>query len=268
MKRLLCSFYFLLLVAIQSFPQTSPGARQISLAHSDVALSNDAFALFNNPAGLSYVTSLEVGFFYSPSPFEIRELSNGFGAYSQPTSIGTFSSGFMIYGFDLYKETSIALGYGNKVSDNFSFGFTTIYKNISIKNYGNKGFFTFNLGGIAELSQSLNLGFTIENITRTTIGNEQGQLPVVFWAGLSYKVIKELQIFAAINKEINYDASPRIGAEYKLLEFLHLRFGISNEPDLYAGGIGIVYSYFQFDYAVTSHPDLGLTHQFGLIIRL
>jgi hypothetical protein len=46
-----------------------------------------------------------------------------------------------------------------------------------------------------------------------------------------------------------------------------LRFGAHNEPNIYSGGFGVIYQFLQFDYAVTSHPDLDLTHQFGLILR-
>ncbi len=267
MKQNIKIFLFLLLFTAQSFTQVNPGARQIALSHSDVATSNDVFAIFNNPAGLGELTSYEVGLFYSPSPFGLTELSNGFGTAAYPTSIGTFSAGFMIYGFELYKETKLALAFGRKFYDNFSAGATAFYKNISIKNYGNKGFLFFNLGGIFHVSNKLDLGFNLENITRTTIGNEDNQIPVVFWSGINFKVLNDLQIFAALKKETNYNASLRFGVEYMILEFLHLRFGAANEPDTYSTGVGILYNIFQFDYAVFSHTDLGLTHQFGLITR-
>ena len=109
MKRLLYKFTIVLFTSLQCFPQINPGARQIALSHSDVALSNDAFSIFNNPAGLAH----------SPSPFGMKELANGFGAYTEPTTFGTLSAGFMIYGFELYKETKMALGYGNKIANYF-----------------------------------------------------------------------------------------------------------------------------------------------------
>jgi len=43
---------FLIIVSLcnPAFSQHSAGAKQISLSNSDVALSNDVFALFNNPS--------------------------------------------------------------------------------------------------------------------------------------------------------------------------------------------------------------------------
>ena len=84
---------------------------------------------------------------------------------------------------------------------------------------------------------------------------------------MAYKIIDDLSVFAAIKKELDFNASFRLGAEYNLLEFLQLRFGTANEPGTYSTGIGIIYNIFKFDYAVFKHSDLGFTHQFGLITR-
>lgn len=266
MKHFLISI-LLLAITVQSFGQINPGARQVALAHSDFSYSNDVFQIFNNPAGLAFAKNREVGIYYSPAPFDTKEMSNAFAAYSEPTQYGTFSAGFSIYGFELYKETQFALGYGKKVTDNFFVGGTAIYKNLSIKNYGTKGTLLLNLGGIANLNDQVGFGFAIENITRSTLSNESGQIPTVFWGGVHLKVIKEFTFSAALSKEVGYNTSVRLGAEYSMLDFIRLRFGAHNEPNVFSGGFGVIYQFLQVDYAATSHPDLGLTHQFGIILR-
>ena len=50
-----------ILIVSNLFAQMEPGERQISLSHSDIALSNDVFSLFNNPSGLSQINWREVG---------------------------------------------------------------------------------------------------------------------------------------------------------------------------------------------------------------
>ncbi|KAF0152087.1 MAG: helix-hairpin-helix DNA-binding class 1 [Ignavibacteria bacterium] len=257
----------LLAIAIQSFGQINPGARQIALAHSDFSYSSDVFQIFNNPAGLAFSKYREVGIYYSPAPFDTKEMSNAFAAYSEPTPYGTFSAGFSIYGFDLYKETQFALGFGKKITNNFYVGGTAIYKNLAIKNYGTKGTLLLNLGGIATISDQVGFGFAIENISRSTLSDDSGQIPTVFWSGVHLKVIKEFTFSAALSKEVGYDTSVRLGAEYSMLDFIRLRFGAHNEPNVFSGGFGVIYQFLQVDYAAASHPDLGLTHQFGLILR-
>jgi len=258
----------LLLITLECFGQVKPGARQVAMAHSDIASGSDIFSVFNNPAGLSMIDSRELGAYYSPAPFGLTELSNAFGAYCEPTTFGNFSAGFSIYGYELYKETQLALGYSKQVTNNFFVGVTSIYKNISIKNYGSTGKVLFNLGGIAKINEKFGFGFAAENITRSTINGESNQIPTIFCVGANAKFIEELLISIALNKEIGYDPSVRFGTEYALIEFVRLRFGVSNEPNTYAGGFGILYEFLQVDYAVSKHPDLGLTHQFGVIVRL
>ncbi|MEW6653585.1 MAG: hypothetical protein AB1394_08970 [Bacteroidota bacterium] len=257
----------LLSLTLQSFGQINPGARQIALAHSDFSYTSDVFQIFNNPAGLAFTKYREVGIYYSPAPFDTKEMSNAFAAYCEPTLYGTFSAGFSIYGFELYKETQFAIGYSKKITNNFYVGGTALYKNLAIKNYGTKGTLLLNLGGIANLNEQVGFGFAIENITRSTFSEETGQLPTVFWGGVHLKVIKEFTFSAALSKEVGYDTSLRLGAEYSMLDFIKLRFGAHNEPNVFSGGFGVNYQFLQVDYAASSHPDLGLTHQFGLILR-
>jgi hypothetical protein len=68
--------------------------------HSDVVLKPTTFLrLFNNPAGLSQMNWREIGVYYSPAPFGLTELANGYVAYHEPTDIGSFAIGGMSYGF-------------------------------------------------------------------------------------------------------------------------------------------------------------------------
>lgn len=260
-------FYLLLMIMSESFAQELPGAGQIALAHSDISSANDVFTLFNNPAGLSLLKSREIGFYYSPAPFGVKELANAFAAYCEPTQYGSFSAGYSNYGFELYKENKFAIGYGRKIANNFFIGLSSVYHSISIKNYGSKGVFVFNIGAITKLTDQVGFGFAVSNVTRSTITNESNDIPAVFWLGTDLKFVKDIVFNAAVKKEIGFNPSIRLGTEYSMLDFLKLRVGASNEPNTFSGGIGIIYNIVQVDYAFFSHPDLGLTHQFGLIIR-
>ncbi len=258
---------FLLFISLECSAQIQPGARQVALAHSDIASGNDVFSLFKNPAGISLVRSREIGINYSPAPFEMKELSNAFASYCEPTDLGNFGAGFSVYGYELYKETQFVFGFSRKITRDFSIGTSTIYKNITIKNYGSTGVFLFNIGAIARINEQFGIGFSAENISRTTIKDESNQIPTVLSAGAYAKFLKELILSLAVRKELRFNPSLRFGAEYSLLEFVLIRFGVSNEPSTYSSGLGIQYEFLRFDYAISSHPELGFTHQFGLIVH-
>jgi hypothetical protein len=256
----------IILFSISVFAQYNPGARQISLANSDVALANDVFTLFNNPAGLSQINWREIGVYYSPSPFGLSELANGYAAYLEPFSFGSVAIGVSTYGFELYRETKMAAGYSYRYKNIFLIGASFNYQTFSIKNYGSTGTFYLNAGTLAYITNDLRWGFNITNLNRATIGNEDDQIPMILSIGLSYNLIRNFSLNFSVEKDIRYNPSVQFGIEYDIIEYLSLRMGSSNEPSRFAAGIGINYSLFNLDYSFFTHPDLGLTHQAGIIL--
>jgi len=262
-------FYTIIIIcaiSLSAYSQYNPGAKQISLSNSDVALSNDVFSLFNNPSGLSQMNWREIGVYYSPAPFGLSELANGYVAYHEPTDIGSFAIGGMSYGFDLYRESKFALGYSYNFQNKFFVGLAINYQTVSIQNYGNDGALFFNLGGLAYITNLFRIGFSVQNINRATFGNEDDQIPMILNTGLSYDVVDELTLNFALEKDIKYKTSFQFGVNYDILENISLRSGFSNEPSKYSVGIGINYLMFSLDYAMFTHNDLGLTHQAGVIV--
>lgn len=250
-----------------SFPQSKPGARQVALAHSSISFDNDAFSLFNNPSGLSLIDNREIGFYFSPAPFGMKELSNAFGVYCEPTNFGSFGAGFSTYGFELYRETSIAIGFAKKINNTFYAGGSIYYRNISIKNYGNSGAVIINAGAMLRINNEIGFGASIQNLTQSTVGNETDMLPTIISAGFHFQFLDELLFAAALEKETRFKPSLHFGTEYNPIEYLSLRVGASNEPSTFSMGIGIHYNYFHFDYARSNNVDLGISHQFTILIR-
>jgi hypothetical protein len=236
------------------------------MANSDVALSNDVFALFNNPAGLSQMNWREVGVYYSPAPYGFTELANGFAAFHEPFEFGSLAAGGMTYGFDVYRESKILLGYSYSYVKKFFIGAAINYHTISIKNYGSDGSFYVNVGGLAYLTESIRWGFYVHNVNRASFGNYSDQIPIVFNTGFNYEILESFNFNFAVEKELKLKTSLRGGIEYFPIDYLALRIGFANEPNIYSAGIGIIYSFINFDYAVFTHNDLGLTHQAGIII--
>ncbi len=264
MKNLVITF---IILNFSVFGQFNPGAKQISLSNSDVALSNDVFAVFNNISGLAQLNWREVGIYYSPAPFGLSELANGYLAYLEPTSLGVLSFGAMTYGFELYRESGFLIGYSNKIFNKFFYGISFNLHSVNIKNYGNDLAIYVNIGSLVYLTKDLRFGFFIENLNRASFSEEKEQIPTLIHSGLSYDILKELSINISLEKDIRYKPSFQFGVDYDIIDNLSIRTGFSNNPSNYSAGIGINYSIFNLDYASSYHNDLGLTHQFGLIIN-
>jgi hypothetical protein len=243
-----------------------PGAKQIAMSGSDVALSDDVFSLFNNAAGLAQFNWRELGVYYSPAPFGFKELSNGYMAYTEPLSFGSAAIGVMSYGYDLYREIKITPGFSLRYLNKFFAGLTLTFHHVLIMGYGSKSVFYLNAGCLFYLTNDLRTGFSFENINRASFTSNQDPLPVVLKAGLSYNIINNFSLNTALEKDVKYNLSVMSGINYDLTDNLSLRIGFANEPSKFSGGIGIHISYFSFDYAFFTHPDLGFTHQAGIVI--
>ena len=248
------------------YPQYSPGARQISLANSDVALANDVFSLFSNPAGLAQLNWREVGIYYSPAPFGLTELSNGYVAYNEPFDFGSISIGGMTYGFELYRESKVVLGYSYNYENILFAGLTINYHSYSIQNYGSTSALYINAGGLVYILDELRWGFFVNNLNRASVADIDDQIPMVFATGLSFDIIQNFSLNFALEKDIRFNPSVQFGIEYDIIEYLSLRAGTSNDPSRFTAGVGINYSIFSLDYAFFTHQDLGLTHQAGIIL--
>jgi len=265
MRKVIFILFFSIL-NITNIAQINPGARQISIANSDVALANDVFTLFNNPAGLAQMNWKEVGIYYSPAPFGLTELANGYVAYQQPFSFGSLGIGGMTYGYELYRESQIILGYSYNYENIFFIGAAANYQSYSIQNYGSTGAFYLNLGGLVYILDDLRWGFSTSNVNRATVGDQDDQIPVVFTTGFSFDILKNFSLNLSLEKDVRYDPSISFGIDYDLIEYLSLRIGAADNPSKFTAGVGINYSILSLDYAFFTHPDLGLTHQAGVIL--
>lgn len=259
------TLFFILFAANFCLSQQNPGAEQIALANSDIAVSGNVFSLFSNPAGPGQLRWRELGVFYSPSPYGLSELSNLYAAYSEPLPFGSAAIGAMTYGFRLYRENKISLGFSYPYGRNIYIGAAVNYRSISIKNYGSRGTFLFDLGLLLILPGNFQFGFCYKNITRNSFGFSSDEIPVTLQTGISYGPVNKLTVSLAVEKDIRYRATPSFGINYRIIKALAIRSGYADGPPKFSFGIGIFYSFINFNYAVFTHQELGLTHQAGII---
>ena len=256
-----------LLLSRLLYCQFDPGAKQISLSHSDVAYNDDVFSLFNNVSCLQQLKCREIGIYYSPSPFGLKELSNAFIAYVEPFSFGNIAIGGMDYGFELYREYKLVIGLSKNLYDGLAAGVALNYHSVKIKNYGSDFAFYADMGLSLKIFNELFWGFSIKNINRATFGKEKDQIPTFLLTGISYLPVKDLSLNCALEKETERKENFLFGVNYDLINFISIRTGFSSEVSKFTAGVGLHYSVFNLDYAFIYHNDLGLTHQAGIIIR-
>ncbi|MEO8168985.1 MAG: hypothetical protein ABI623_12105 [bacterium] len=268
MRALPVAICFLYQVAFPAFERMNLGSRSAAMGNSLVALPSNEWSAFVNPAGLGTIQERTVSLFYVPQPFEVKELSHGAATYVEPTSFGTFALSGSRLGFELYNETRVGLSYSNEFAAAVKGGLTVNYYSVSIQNYGSAGTFGIDAGLLIDISDQVRWGFAAFNLNAATIGVAKEKLPQVFSTGTTFAPVGEAVIAASIVKDVRFPLELHMGVEYSLLEMIALRAGTTSDPNTLNAGIGIKYSFAQFDYAFSSHNELGMTHQFSLSLRL
>jgi hypothetical protein len=234
---------------------------------SGCALPGADFSLLN-PASLAASAPARITLFHSPSPFDLPQLSNGGALLTAPSRIGTLQAAVTLSGKDLYREQTATLSYAIALDDAVSFGAALSYNALSIERYGAAHTFGIDIGIAVAPAPDIFLGASVLNVNRPTIGSEQDELPRIVVLGAAYRLSNRANISADLVKDVRFPESVRVGIEVRPIDFLALRFGTSTEPHRFHAGAGVRYLLFGFEYGVTTHQELGLTHSIGLSIDL
>lgn len=251
-----------------AFERTATGARGAAMGGALVALPGNEWSGAANPAVLQTVEHRTVALFYVPRPFEMKELAFGAAVYVEPTSAGAFGFTASRFGFELYHETRFALSYATDVAPGIRAGASVSYYALSIRNYGSASSIGFDLGVLVDVAEHVQWGFSAFNLNAATIGQAKEKLPQVFATGVTYTPMPEAVLDAGITKDIRFPAELHLGLEYTMLDVLALRAGTTSDPNSLNAGVGVRLSFARFDYAFSSHGELGATHQFSLSLQL
>lgn len=263
--------FLLLLYPIDGSASVSGGNRGVrssALGNAYVALSDDAWAPFHNPAGLGRVAQILGSSFFVPEQYGLKELRTVAIGGLLPLNFGTVGINLSQFGFELYKETGISIGFGRQIDWDIQGGITLHLNRFSIERYGSTNRLLVDIGLLGQPLSNLSIGFSAHNIFGSTIGSNNEKLPRLMRIGSAYSPTRFFTILFELEKDIKYPLSIKAGVEHKILDFLALRFGTSSNPDIFSGGLGIEYSLFTIGYAGNYHKELGWTHQLELAIQL
>jgi hypothetical protein len=259
---LLCnSLYANLLAQISNLPL---GGRALGMANTAVTVQ-DEWALFNNVGAMAWLQESSVMMAYDYrfnfSPFQT------FGAGGTwVLKSGAMGLSLSRFGDKLYNEQKIGLAYAHKI-ENTSIGLKINYLQVSLENYGSRGNFVFELGGLTRLSKTLVLGAHIYNLTLAKIKSEFNEItpiPIVMKAGLSYQPVSALLLNIETEKDIDLPARLKLGVEYQLIKHIFLRTGLQTHALSTHFGVGFQTKKWRFNYAIYNQSQLGASHQFAL----
>ncbi|KPK84203.1 MAG: hypothetical protein AMS27_10605 [Bacteroides sp. SM23_62_1] len=243
------------------------GAHYAGMGNVGVMCS-DVWSLSQNQAGLGFFNHLAAGF-YHENRFALSELAHHSIAFSLPTGTGTFGLTCTYFGYSLYNESKIGLGFGKALNKKFSAGLQFNWLNTHIEDEtGNLGAMAIEAGILAKPIENLSVGFHVFNPTVSHYRYQSGTepIPVIIRFGMGYEYREKL--FIAFETLKNMYKSPALfkgGVEYRLIQNLYARTGIMVGNFVsHTAGLGIILKKIMIDFAFSHHQLLGYTPHFSI----
>ncbi|MGM0589720.1 MAG: hypothetical protein ACQETE_14955 [Bacteroidota bacterium] len=266
------SIFIALLTTMMIPPQNAQaqlvmGARSLGMAQSAAALNNNAWAVFANPASIEETHTR--GSFYGVRYYGFSEITDMAASISHPISEkwGVVSMGFHRYGFDLFQEQHIRLGYAHRWKK-LRAGVGLNYAHMRIENYGSAGTVGLDLGLMGEITENLTVGSHITNINRAKLGEAEEELPRILTIGVTYEPGSSVLVTVDAVKDVRYPIAFRGGTEIQLIEQLYIRGGVSTEPVTFSLGLGYIAQRWSINIAAQRHQLLGISPGLDLSVRL
>lgn len=261
------------------------GGRALGMGGANVALANDASAIFWNPATLTNLQDRSLSLMHLPLP---EGTNYDFAAFGWPTvDYGTFSLGaFLLTTGDIERrdesgrllgtfsanQQMFLVGYGKQINRFLSLGATLKLYGQSFDNSS-----AFGAGGDFGIKLALNdnfaLGLNAQNILapEVRIDRDAESLPVNFKAGAGMMLpISEgrhlLSLEADIDKTENIDPVFHIGGEFAFLNQYFLRAGY--DVDQINLGAGLQFKFVKIGYTFRTQDYFDAQHRISLDITL
>jgi hypothetical protein len=271
------------------FLSFSPDARAAALGGAITSKTGGASSLFYNPAGMARVEGLNMVFGQtqwiadiSYNAFSVAtEVKSGvLGVSMMSVDYGELQGTVRSSGADGYSDTEIfkpsalvlGLGYALAPTDRFSVG---MHVKIASEDLGNAHITwgdtvsaatvedlkinttAFDFGLMYQMDwKNLAIAMSARNFSESLkYAEEQFEIPLTFRMGVSADMAKNLSISVVNERPRDYFTTYRVGAEYSLMDMLHIRAGYVTPSDeaginlgvgLTLGGLGVDVSYTDF----------------------
>lgn len=273
-----------------AFLKIGAGSRAAALGEANVALANDANAVYWNPAGLALsnkaqltVTHLEwlenINHNFAAVTFRgfggtlglaiATQSIPGIELRDKPTAepLGTFDA----------RDVAVALAYGKKWNDKLAVGVALkgLYEKIYLNSANG---FAVDLGVNWQSPLSpLRIGLAAQNLgSMSALINEKIKLPALVRVGGAYQFLKSENgngAMLVVDQLVYLEGGSytNAGAEWSLRGTLALRAGyqFGRENRGFAAGLGASLGKYQFDYGFAAYEnDLGQTQSFSIAVEL
>ena len=244
---------------VMSFCQSSSaqavlGARELAIGQAITALPESSWSVFGNPAMLSEQKP-SVSFF-GVRYFGLAEITDIAASVTYPTHFGVLAGGVHRYGYDLFNESRLRVGYKNSTLG-FHYGAVMNYSHVvQGGGYGSAGALGVDVGIAAPIVPELWIAAKATNINYPTYGSRNDEeLPRDLSIGLSYQLSDRALFSAEGYKDVRFPLAFRGGMEVHIIGGLMGRAGMTTQPQTFSGGFGYDGTFWSANVAVQRHEN-------------
>lgn len=294
-------------ISTAQFLKIGVGGRAAALGESFVAISDDASALYWNPAGLAQFSENQIIFSHNIWLVDINhdflgavyhlDTDNTFGISLTSLSMDKMpvTTEFAPFGNGEYfgfSDIALSVSYARRMTEQFSFGGTVKYIEETLDKLKMRGimidigtYYRTGLGSTRFAVAVSNFGAELAPDGEVILVGNRNKSdwqsfapPTMFRIGFAFEPYESEEHIVTTSIQLNHpnDNSENVslGVEYSWSKILFLRGGykINVEEQNYSFGAGvnvpISIAEFTFDYAFANFERLGSAHRFSIILGL
>lgn len=258
-------WYVLLILLFPNhlFAQNNLGPRLTAMGNNGTSVP-DVWALQANPSGITLLGKPKISLNYIKHLFS-NEISTQALVAVIPFKNNFVGVSFQRYGFTEYNESKIGFAYAKKFGEKLSIALNGNYHQLKIANYGSSKGFSVDVGAMYQFKH-FTFGAFVSNPSKQIFSNKEvvAKIPTSFNVGASYLASDKVLIATSISKTLNYSIDVSLGIDYKMMDLLSLRGGLSAKPFKQYAGFGLNYKKFLLDMATTYDANLGYAPQIAI----
>ncbi|RNL52296.1 hypothetical protein D7004_12060 [Pedobacter jejuensis] len=229
------------------------------------AAVTDVWALQANPSGITSIEKPTASINYIKHLFS-NEISTQALVAVLPFQNNFVGASFQRYGFSEYNESKVGFAYAKKFGEKLSLSLNGNYHQLKINNYGTSTGFSVVIGALYQFDNYFTFGAFVSNPSKQKFSATQIsiEIPTTFNVGASYFASDKILIATSVSKILNQSIDVSLGIDYRIIDLLSLRGGLSAKPFKQYAGFGLNYRKFLLDMATTYDANLGYAPQIAI----
>ncbi len=243
---------------------TALGASAYGRSNSLVAVA-DVSSIYQNPAGLGHLNyNFAAVAVHKTLPVEGLLTVGAFGLLkTKPVHFGFSVDNF---GDQYYRESRLGLAAAKKI-EKVSMGLKFSLMNNAVKEMSSRQTFLGEFGILATPSKFFSIGLHVINFTRAKLYESQ-PLPTFVNFGVGLNPSKKINISGQVDYLVGEKPFLKMGLNYQIKESLGLSAGINPNLKAVHFGLNLDIKKYKFSYAVSTHPNVGLSNHLTLTLLL